>query len=117
MKTTINKYFKLVLALSLVLYLSACKVDKGEPVIGKEKMCDILYDQYIVKAALQKTTLPDSVKKEYYYCNVLEKNGVTEALFDSALTWYTLNMDQYMIIQDSVIARLNKKKNEIENEK
>ena len=117
METIKNNCIKTIFLLTLLLTSASCEVDKGKPAIDREKMCDILVDAYIADATLRQASIPSGNKREYYYCHVLEKHGVSEAIFDSALTWSSKNLDEYQILQDSVIARLNREKSEIENAK
>ena len=106
--------FKQTILLSLFLcggfFLCGCKIDKGTPAIEKDKMVEILVDIYRTQGILSAELLPNNAKKEYYYCNLLERHGVTEELFDSAIAWYATNMDIFEQVYASVIAQLEQDK-------
>ncbi len=99
-----------------LLLSGGCKVDKGTPVIEKEKMSDILADIHLAQALLDQEALPEGAKKEYYYCNILERHGVTEELFDSAIAWYATNMDIFEQVYAKVIAKLEQEKTDLDQE-
>jgi hypothetical protein len=96
------------------VFFFGCKINKGKPAIKKEKMTEILADIYRTQSIMNVSTLPDSVKKAYYYCHVLERHGVTEELFDSAVAWYARNMDIFEEVYVEVIAQLEKEKAALE---
>ncbi|MCQ2193611.1 MAG: DUF4296 domain-containing protein [Paludibacteraceae bacterium] len=104
------------LMIALMACLTSCKVDKGTPLIGKEKMADIIYDFYLTEGALDLTTIPSSHKRHYYYCNLLERHGITEAEFDTALSWYSRNSEDFMEVHKLVTEKLQKAKNELSHD-
>jgi hypothetical protein len=96
-----------VFLLAFLLLNGGCKVNRGKPVIEKAKMVEILADIHLTQAILeQESQFPKGVKKDYYYCNILERHGVTEAQFDSAVSWYATNMDIFEQVYVDVVARL-----------
>ena len=104
--------------LAFLLLNGGCKVNRGKPVIKKEKMVEILVDIHLAQAVLdQDSRLPKGAKKEYYYCHVLERHGVTEELFDSAIGWYASNMDIFEQVYEEVIAKLEQERKELEEVK
>jgi len=100
--------------LCVSLFLCGCKINRGTPAIQKEKMTEILVDIYRTQSTLNVSTMPPGAKKAYYYCNILERHGVTEELFDSAVAWYATNMDIFEEVYKDVIARLEREKGELE---
>lgn len=102
------------LMIALMACLTSCKVDKGTPLIGKEKMADIIYDFYLTEGALDLTTIPSSHKRHYYYCNLLERHGITEAEFDSALCWYSKNSDIFTEVHELVTKKLKEEKEQLQ---
>jgi len=94
-----------------------CQENKGVPIIKKDKMVEILTDIHLTQAVVEQEILPQGVKKEYYYCSIFERHGVTEELFDSAIGWYAANMDVFEKVYAEVIANLERKKAELEEVK
>lgn len=95
-----------IFLLGCFLSLFSCKVDKGKPVIPEDKMADILTDYYLTQATISDFILPREETRIMYYCGVLARHGVTEAEFDSAVSWYTKNFDVYTKVYDQVLANL-----------
>ena len=89
------------------LSLFSCAIDKGKPIIPEDKMVAILTDYYLTQATVNDYILPRNENRIMYYCGVLERHGVTEAEFDSAVTWYTQNFDVYEKIYDEVLNKLD----------
>ena len=103
---------------ALLLLNTGCKVNRGKPVIKKAKMVEILADIHLAQAVLdQEPMLPKGAKKEYYYCNIFERHGVTEEMFDSAIGWYAANLDIFEQVYAEVAAKLEQEKTELEDVK
>jgi len=80
-------------------------------------MVEILVDIHFTQAVLeQEFMFPQGTKKEYYYCNIFEHHGVTEDMFDSAIAWYAANLEIFEQVYEKVIAKLEQKKAELEQE-
>ena len=80
-------------------------------------MVEILADIHLAQVVLdQESMLPQGAKKEYYYCGIFERHGVTEELFDSAIAWYATNMDIFEQVYTEVIAKLEREKAELDQE-
>lgn len=95
-----------IFVLFTLLSMFSCSIDKGEPVIPEDKMVDILTDFYLTQATVNDYVLPKNENRVMYYCGVLARHGVTEAGFDSAVTWYTQNFDVYEKVYDKVLSNL-----------
>jgi len=107
-----------VFLLAFLLLSGGCKVNRGKPVINREKMVEILADIHLTQAVLdQDPRLPKGTRKEYYYCNIFERHGVTEELFDSAIGWYAANLDIFEQVYKEVVARLEQERKELEDVK
>jgi predicted metal-binding protein len=107
-----------VFLLAFLLLSGGCKVNRGKPAIKREKMVEILTDIHLTQAVLsQDPRLPKGAKREYYYCNIFERHGVTEELFDLAIGWYAANLDIFEQVYVEVLARLERKKKELEDVK
>ena len=94
--------------------LFSCAIDKGKPVIPEDKMVEILTDYYLTQATVSDYILPKGETKVMYYCGVLDRHGVSEAEFDSAVSWYTKNFDVYETVYERVLANLTAKRDSVE---
>lgn len=103
------------ISLFLILFmLFSCAIDKGKPVIPEDKMVEILTDYYLTQATVSDYILPKGETKVMYYCGVLDRHGVSEAEFDSAVSWYTKNFDVYETVYERVLANLTAKRDSVE---
>ncbi len=102
-----NKLYVWLLCLPLLVV--GCHPDKGKPVIGEDEMADILYEYYQEQAIISVGSLPDKNDRNDYYCQLLKKYGYTEAEFDSALVWYTQNLDVWEQVYIRVYDRMSVK--------
>lgn len=98
---------KLCLSVCLLL-LFAC--NKRQPILAPEKMEEILYDIMIADSYVEydQKIIRDSVFQKAMYRELYEKHGVTKETYDSALVWYTENIELMLPIYDTVMSRLNR---------
>ena len=85
--------------------------NRPSEVLSRKKMENVMYDMYIAEAIIDHDytnfSLPE--KKEALINQVLEKHKISEARWDTSLSWYSDNIDQYLQINDSVKSRLKRK--------
>jgi len=111
-----NKFAIYTFFLASLILNGGCKINRGTPAIKRDKMVEILTDIHLAQAIVeQETVFPKGYKKEYFYCNILERHGVNEELFDSAITWYAANLDIFEQMYVEIIARLENERKELEN--
>ena len=69
-----------------------------------------MYDMYIAESIIdhdyKNFDLPE--KKEALINQVFDKHNISEARWDTSLSWYSDNIDQYLQINDSVKSRLER---------
>lgn len=104
-----------IIVATVLLLFSSCHVNHGKPCIEIEKMSDILAEAYVAPHTFTDIRMNKGDKREYYFSNIFERYHVSEAEFDSALTWYTANPEENKKLYDRVIDKLNIKINQIEN--
>lgn len=107
----------IIIVLSTIVAFCSCGKKPGY-VISESKMMDILYDIRLAQAIYSNNSqfYADSLK-DALVAGVLEKYDVTQAELDTSLVWYADNIDQYRIINDSVVARLRAKSNLLAEQK
>ena len=86
----------------LAMMVFSCH-NRPSEVLPRKKMENVMYDMYIAEAIIdhdyQNFTLPE--KKEALIKHVLEKHKISEARWDTSLSWYSDNIDQYLQIKHS----------------
>ncbi len=107
----------IIIVLSTIVAFCSCGKKPGY-VISESKMMDILYDIRLAQAIYSNNSqfYADSLK-DALVAGVLEKYDVTQAELDTSLVWYADNIDQYRIINDSVVTRLRAKSNLLAEQK
>lgn len=112
MMKILNKKMFLLASLAGFLTLASCKPDRGTPPIKKHDMAMLLVDVHIAEALVfRQTTIPaDKLEKNRYFKSVLEKHNVSEAVFDSAVAWYTRNMSVYKQVYFEALDTLNNRR-------
>lgn len=104
-----DNLFKYLFFLILTTMVFSCQ-NRPSEVMPRKKMENVMYDMYIAEAIIdndyQNFTLPE--KKEALIKQVLEKHKISEARWDTSLSWYSDNIDQYLQINDSVKSRLQR---------
>ncbi len=94
-----------------VVFLASCS-PRPKSVLSASKMEDILYEIHRAEGIMyvKGYEYGHYDKTEKYYEVVLQKNGITQAQFDSSLVWYTDNPTRFNKIYPKVIDRLTKEK-------
>ena len=98
----------------LAVCLSGCTV-RPRGILSGRKMEQVLYDLHRADGILQVSGVyyqKDNAVNPYYL-SVMEKNGITQAQFDSSLVWYTDNPQIFNKIYPRVIRRLEKERQEL----
>lgn len=104
-----DNLFKYLLFLILTMLLSSCQ-NRPSEVLSRKKMENVMYDMYIAEAIIdndyQRFAHPET--KEALIDQVLVKHKISEARWDTSLSWYSDNIDTYIQINDSVKSRLQR---------
>ncbi len=104
------KFIRLILLVCGVLsMLTGCR---PEGILSAGKMEDVLVDLHRADGILYVKGYAygrDETTAKYYEV-VLQKNGVTQAVFDSSIVWYTDHPQRFNKIYPKVLARLEDEK-------
>ncbi len=99
----------------MVVSISSCQ-NRPKEVLNRKNMERLLYDVYVAEATMendyQHFDTPE--KKEAYISEVFRMHKVTQAQWDTSLSWYSDRIDLYLKINDSVKARLERARKEID---
>lgn len=113
-----DKLFKYLLLLILTTMVSSCH-NRPDEVLTRRKMENVMYDMYVAEALIesdyQEYNNPE--KKEALIDQVLKKHKISEARWDTSLSWYSDKIDIYLQINDSVKSRIKRRQSEIEKER
>lgn len=101
--------FKYLFLLILTTMVFSCQ-NRPSEVLTRKRMENVMYDMYIAEAIIdndyQKFSSPED--KEALINQVLEKHKISEARWDTSLSWYSDKIDLYLQINDSVKSRLQR---------
>ena len=108
-----NTHLKIVYVLLFLAFFSCTNIPKG--VIKMNKMENILVDIHTAEAVseMNYTEYGSTEQKENFAAEILKKNGVTKAEFDSSLSFYSGRLDLYMKIYQKVSERLTAQKDQL----
>ena len=98
----------ILLAISALATLIACKPSVPQEIIQPGDMEDILYDYHVAQAmASEERSDNMNFERAKYFLAVLEKHGVTQADFDSSMVYYYGHLDRLKDIYLEVNERLS----------
>ena len=98
-----------------ILFLSSCIVDVPSYVIQPDEMEDVLYDYHLMQALAGDLTTSQNHQRKIYEESVFAKHNITEAQFDTSLTWYLRNTKELEAIYKNLNQRFAAKKEELAN--
>ena len=95
-----------------VLVMTSCKEEEVyEDLIPADTMADIIVDLHIAESIIEKYQAIKRDAKDRSnpaYAALFSEYNVSYAQFDSSLSYYQVNLDQYDLIYDKVIIELTK---------
>lgn len=109
-----DKHHLLIVTLIFSL-LASCMVEIPSYVIQPDEMEDLLYDYHLMQAMAGDLTSSQNHKRKIYEESVFAKHHVTEAEFDTSLTWYMRNTKELETIYKNLNKRFSAKKEEMAN--
>jgi len=107
----------LFLSFLLILMLSACQ-NRPKEVLNRKSMEQLMYDVYVAEAILENdyNNFNTPEKKEAYINEVFKAHEVTQAQWDTSLSWYSDRIDLYLKMNDSVKVRLQRVRKDIDRQ-
>ncbi len=100
----------------VVVLISSCQ-NRPKEVLNRRQMEKVMYDVYVAEATIendyQHFNTPE--KKEAYINEVFDAHQITQAQWDTSLSWYSDRIDLYLKMNDSVKARLQRARSDIDN--
>ena len=90
--------------------------NRPKEVLNRKQMERVLYDVYVAEAIMendyQHFNTPE--KKEAYIHEVFRTHHITQAQWDTSLSWYSDRIDLYLKMNDSVKSRLQRARIDID---
>ncbi|MFA6832349.1 MAG: DUF4296 domain-containing protein [Bacteroidaceae bacterium] len=101
---------KALLFAAILVAVSSCAVRAPKGILSTQEMEDFLVDYHKAKAI--GITSPDqtATDKDKYIAFVYDKHGITEAQFDSSVSWYSQHIETYSDIYQRVNKRTQAEK-------
>ncbi|NLY23802.1 MAG: DUF4296 domain-containing protein [Bacteroidales bacterium] len=95
--------------------ISSCQ-NRPREVLNRKSMEQLMYDVYIAEATLENDygSFNTPEKKEAYINKVFMAHKVTQAQWDTSLSWYSDRIDLYLKMNDSVKVRIQRARKDID---
>jgi hypothetical protein len=99
------------------MIVSSCQ-NRPKEVLNRKNMEQLMYDIYIAEATLENDygNFNTPEKKEAYINQIFRAHDVTQAEWDTSLSWYSDRIDLYLKMNDSVKVRLQRTRKEIDKQ-
>ncbi len=112
MKSNLASYLCLFI---VVVSTFSCQ-NRPKEVLNRKQMERVLYDVYVAEAIMendyQHFSTPE--KKEAYINEVFRAHHITQAQWDTSLSWYSDRIDLYLKMNDSVKVKLQRARIDID---
>jgi hypothetical protein len=113
-----KRFFFGVLWVTLLLLVS-CQQDRPHrDVLEKEELVPLLMDLhmvYAIQSSVEYREIALEVDSVDNYTYIFEKHGVTKAVFDSSIAWYSRHPGLFTEIYDEVVMNLTQLQDSIES--
>lgn len=110
-----NEASYLLTLIIMSLLIGSCQ-NRPKEVLNRKKMELLMYDVYVAEAIMENNhnTFNSNEKKEAYINKVFVAHGISQARWDTSLSWYSDRIDIYLQMNDSVKARLQRDKDVVD---
>ena len=97
------------------IQISSCQ-NRPKVVLNRNKMEQLMYDIYIAEATIENDMqyFGSPEEKEAYINKVFAAHNVTQSQWDTSLSWYSDRIDLYLRMNDSIEARLQRTKADVD---
>jgi hypothetical protein len=101
----------------MVVSIFSCQ-NRPKEVLNRKQMERVLYDVYVAEATMENDyqNFDTPEKKEAYINRVFQKHHITEAQWETSLSWYSDRIDLFLKINDSVKARKQRHRSDIDRQ-
>ena len=111
-----NRSNLLLVAVCLLLLLSACSDKRREAALSSAKLEAVLYDYHMTQIIVGDLPSGQRYKKDLYFEYVYDKHGVTKAQVDSSLAYYARYPEGLSAIYVNLSKRIESDIKRMENE-
>lgn len=111
-----DNLFKYLVIFFLATSIFSCQ-NRPSEVMPRKKMERVMYDMYITEAIIDNDyqKFSQSENKEALINQTLRKHKISEARWDTSLSWYSDNIELYLQINDSVKSRLQRNQKQVDS--
>lgn len=109
---------KRVAILALILLTVCLSCNRSRYLIPEKKFINVLVDMQIADGiGVESLNRKDGfmLDSANLYTSVFDKHGVTRAMFDSTMIWYTLHTEAFTGVYNQVITRLKSMESDLSN--
>lgn len=107
-----KKVFLYPLFFFFLLHFFACN-NRPDDVMNQTEMKKFLVDLHILEATLDERPPVDERERAYYYNALFQKHGITKAIFDSSLVYYTKNPKLFERVYTRVVKDMDEFKTDV----
>ncbi|MEA4937793.1 MAG: DUF4296 domain-containing protein [Paludibacter sp.] len=107
-----KKVFPYLLFVGILLHFFACS-NRPDDVLSQSEMRKFLVDLHILEATLDEHPPVNERERAYYYNALFLKHGITKAIFDSSLVYYTKNPKLFERVYTRVVKDLEDFKTDV----
>lgn len=102
-----------IISISLLFMCTAC-VQRPKGVLSDEKMAPVIADLELAEAYIQsQPNAKVKERKDDLIEYVINKHGISRENFDSTMSWYGRNVDEYYAMCELAEKQLSKRKSEV----
>lgn len=104
----------LILFTGILVFVSCKQEAEVIPadVIDQDKFVEVMKDRTLAEAALNVNpkNITGNVYDSVYNFKVYKENGITSAQYDSTLKYYSSRPDEFKVVMEAVLEKLNMEK-------
>ena len=105
-----NKILIFFICCGFTFFISCKKDKRNAPQLNEDQFTNMLIDVHIIEGTLSTQNIfrsNNNFRPSYYYNSVYEKYNITRAQFDSCISYYSFDTNNFTRIYDVVIDSLN----------
>ena len=113
-----KRFIFLVLWVTVILLVSCQRERPHRDVLERDVLVPLLMDlhmAYAIQSSVEYRKIAQEVDSVDNYTYIFEKHGVTQAVFDSSIAWYSRHPRLFTEIYDEVVMNLTQLQDSIES--
>jgi hypothetical protein len=105
-----NKLLIFIICCGFTFLISCNEDKKNAPLLNEDQFTNMLIDIHIIDGTLSSQNIyrsGDNYRPSYYYNSIYKKYNITREQFDSCLSYYSFDTEEFTRIYDNLIDSLN----------